>query len=1265
MAARIPKLADLSNDDRQVLESWLVEFDQRWDERFLASRVDGIPAGSSWRLPALAEMVKIDLERQWQLGRQVSLESYLVEFPELGSPTDVSVDLIQAEYEVRRHFGAPLTLADYQNRFPHQAAQFGRLIAQGGPALSRHSAVAAASRSSAQAVKSEESPERIPEQFGRYRIIKRLGQGGMGSVYLAQDTHLERLVALKVPDFGKHEGPEARRRFLEEARTAATLDHPYLCPVYDAGDFDGQLYLTMAYIEGQSLAASVGDAGWPQRQVAALVGKLALALQEAHNRKVIHRDLKPANVMIKTTAGRREPVIVDFGLARRDDPQEQRLTRLGQVMGTLAYMAPEQIRGDLKEIGPACDIYALGVILYELLTGRLPFNGSGLAVAAQILTEAPLPLSAHRSDLHPALEAICLRAMARMVKDRYASMAELAAALTGFLHSSSTSPRPQRSADLPSSPSSTSGKRPHPAGSDSLIGQFLAQLAGTEESASSIPIPEPLASLAPAPKRRPAPWPLIVTASVLSVVFLSFILYVVTDKRRNMTAVDGRTLAIKADTKIVAGPNPFENEKPATTEKVAARSSFKNEKPATTEKVAARSSFENEKSAKTEKVAEPNPWPEAVAEAGHLLPLWDRTLAMSRDCRRLAVATQTDLKIVAAPDASKIFEMKGQRPPNGGNAPYIWAAAFSPDDKYIAISFNDFPARIWEIATGKEVCQTSLLPGTALVYSPNGKRLAVAGRQYKVVSVGDSATGKKLFDLGPHSALTDSVAFSPDGMLVASGSGADPKDEWGVRFGTGSDLRVWDLQTGNGFGLDGHPMRVNAVTFSPDGTRLASASIDKTVKVWDLSTKKCVATFTEHKTPVRFVRFSPDGRLIASTAEGKAVRVWDASTGKVVDILRGLRFRPDFVQFSVAGRWIYSGSRSNLKAWESPISPMSGGTVGLSTRAGEHPAQAAVKKPSVQKLDQKGAEADRRNITETARAEGALAKDETNPTAGAAAVKSAGLAKRKPKVTGNAQKLVAESIGMTLRLIPAGEFMMGSSQEDATPREKPRHKVRISPFYLAVTEVTQGQYKAMMGNNPSHFSATGDGKDQVAGRSTDQLPVEFVSWHDAVRFCDTLSEREGRMPFYSKGARNQASAENGPGYRLPTEAEWEYACRAGAPTRYSFGDAAAALKAYAWFQGNSAGMTHAVAEKLPNGCGLYDMHGNVSEWCSDLFEEAYYQRAPANNPLGPAAGLHRVIRGGAMHMNPPGLRSAARYEDAPNKRHRYRGFRVAVGTPEH
>src|SRR5262249_45807652 len=162
---------------------------------------------SSWRLPALAEMVKIDIERQWQQGHQVSLESYLKQYPELGNPADVSLNLVQAELEVRRQFGAPATLEDYRLRFPHLDAPLPGLFARPPPRP-------------AAAVTLDLAPP-IPETFGRYRILERLGQGGMGSVYLAEDTQLGRRVALKVPDLGDHDGPETRQRFLAEARSAA------------------------------------------------------------------------------------------------------------------------------------------------------------------------------------------------------------------------------------------------------------------------------------------------------------------------------------------------------------------------------------------------------------------------------------------------------------------------------------------------------------------------------------------------------------------------------------------------------------------------------------------------------------------------------------------------------------------------------------------------------------------------------------------------------------------------------------------------------------------------------------------------------------------------------------------------------------------------------------------------------------------------------------------------------------------------------------
>jgi serine/threonine protein kinase len=477
MVAQRRPLADLSDADRHEIEAWLVAFAERWEDGILAQRVEQIPPGSSWRLPALAEMVKIDLQRQWQHGHQVSLESYLARFPELGSPAEVSAELIQADYEVRRQFGAPAALEGYMQRFPHQAAALAGLLAPTSSTGSRGLASGALELPATR-------PD-LPEQFGRYRIIRRLGQGGMGSVYLAEDTQLRRPVALKVASFGTEDSAEARQRLLAEARAAATLDHPYLCPVHDVGEIDGRLYLTMAYIEGQSLAELTGGKSLPERQVAALVGKLALALQEAHTKGVIHRDLKPSNVMIKRTGTRREPVIVDFGLARRDDVNEARLTRTGQVMGTLDYMAPEQIRGDLKEIGPACDIYALGVILYELLTGKLPFEGSRLAVVGQILTQPPYPPSTIRPDLDPRLEAICLKAMAKNVGDRFASMGALAAALTEYLRGPSASAAPSTRAPAPS------GAAAPPAGSDTLMARLLER--GVSNPASA-PAPSPAAA---------------------------------------------------------------------------------------------------------------------------------------------------------------------------------------------------------------------------------------------------------------------------------------------------------------------------------------------------------------------------------------------------------------------------------------------------------------------------------------------------------------------------------------------------------------------------------------------------------------------------------------------------------------------------------------------------------------------------------------------------------------------------------------------------
>ena len=277
----------------------------------------------------------------------------------------------------------------------------------------------------------ESPPRTLPPQFGRYRLVKQLGKGGMGAVYLAHDAQLDRNVALKVPHFGARAERQARERFFREARAAATLHHPGLCPVHDVGEIDGIPYVTMAYIEGRPLSEYVSpDKPLPPRQAVVVVRKLAKAMAEAHAHGVIHRDLKPANVTINR---RGEPVILDFGIAWRSQAKEMRLTEDGAILGTPAYMAPEQLEGEPEAITPRCDIYSLGVILYELLTGRLPFPGPGLAIVAQILTKPPDPPTKYRPDLDPVLGAICLKALAKDPALRYGSMMEFAEVLGQYL----------------------------------------------------------------------------------------------------------------------------------------------------------------------------------------------------------------------------------------------------------------------------------------------------------------------------------------------------------------------------------------------------------------------------------------------------------------------------------------------------------------------------------------------------------------------------------------------------------------------------------------------------------------------------------------------------------------------------------------------------------------------------------------------------------------------------------------------------------------
>lgn len=277
----------------------------------------------------------------------------------------------------------------------------------------------------------------IPNPLGRYTIDRLLGRGSMGAVFLAFDEHLQRQVALKIPLMHGDEGGPWKERFLREARAVANLRHPNVCPVFDAGEAQGILYLTMAYIQGRPLSALVERGPIKQAEAVELARTVARAMQVAHSVGTLHRDLKPANIMVDSGG---QPVVMDFGLARTarwNDEQAAPLserdldvTQFGSILGTLPYMPPEQARGDHAAVGPWSDVYSLGVILYELLTNRRPFAARGARELLRMVETEPPPRPA---DYYPwfdrALEAACLKALAKNPVDRFQTMGEFERAL--------------------------------------------------------------------------------------------------------------------------------------------------------------------------------------------------------------------------------------------------------------------------------------------------------------------------------------------------------------------------------------------------------------------------------------------------------------------------------------------------------------------------------------------------------------------------------------------------------------------------------------------------------------------------------------------------------------------------------------------------------------------------------------------------------------------------------------------------------------------
>jgi len=452
----------LSESAWQRRESAVRRFEDAWRTEVTPVLEEFLPPGEPARSDALLELVITDMEYRWQRNAPEAIESYLGRFPELAGNDDAVADLILIELQLRQRVDPAATIADYVRRFPHLAKKLSELAAA-SDAGSSHTQQGW--RGTGLATGSAAGPMRgvLPN----YEFLEELGRGGMGVVWKARQLGLDRFVAIKMILSGSQASQEEMQRFQAEAQALARIRHPNIVQVYEvgswlpAGSSERLPFIAMEYVDGQRLDRICAGMPMSPLESAELVQVLAEAIHGAHELGIVHRDLKPANVLISVPGSASSstsssdaraspglsladcvPKITDFGLAKRlEDDGAQ--THSGALIGTPSYMAPEQARGQSRTVTPAADVYALGAILYELLTGRPPFRGTTIwETVDQVIHTEPVTPRALQPRVPRDLETICLKCLQKSPGRRYETAASLAADLARFLRREPIHARP-------------------------------------------------------------------------------------------------------------------------------------------------------------------------------------------------------------------------------------------------------------------------------------------------------------------------------------------------------------------------------------------------------------------------------------------------------------------------------------------------------------------------------------------------------------------------------------------------------------------------------------------------------------------------------------------------------------------------------------------------------------------------------------------------------------------------------------------------------
>jgi WD40 repeat protein/serine/threonine protein kinase len=722
-------------------------------------------------------------------------------------------------------------------------------------------------------------------QLGRFLVRRELGRGGFGIVYLAFDPVLKRNVALKLPRLEASLTPELRERFLREARAAAGLDHPNLIPVFDVGEVGPFCYLVSAYCDGPSLQHWLRQRDEPvaPRVAAALVARLADAVQYIHGRGILHRDIKPGNILLESPRpggpdNQEEgapslgfaPRLTDFGLAKLREHVGAETTT-GPALGTPQYMAPEQAAGRNRQVGPAADVYALGAILYELLTGQPPFRGdTALVLFQRLQEEEPLPVRRLRSEVPRDLETVCLKCLEKEPARRYAAAADLAEDLRRFL----------------------TGKA------------ILARPLNVWERAWK------------AARRRPTLAALI-AVSAASLVTLMF--GAVSYNARLQTANTDLREALGREQQNAREAHR-QGERAREGERRARQGLYLMHIRAAREALAggaAGRAFDLLTSQRPRAGQEDFrgfEWHYLRGLGYRSYVSWPgregavRKMALSPDGQTIAALTENGSVLVRDAATGRVrCRFKLFREP-------AHALLFSADGRSLIVSSgpSNQSGRLtwWEAATGKRQAEVPLAesPAYCLARSADGRWLA--GGLAGVVRVWDLATKKPVAASQPPAAAAlrsshaDALAFTPDGQTLCLGWGPAPMGVW--RWSWRREPRPLLLGT--------HANWVRAVAVAPDGRTLASGSWDRTVTLWDLATGKARATLIGHPYEVIGVAFSPDGRTLAAGCchlEGGwrlgTVKCWDPASGRELPGVLDRSFRDVLCLTYARGRSLVLG----------------------------------------------------------------------------------------------------------------------------------------------------------------------------------------------------------------------------------------------------------------------------------------------------------------------------------------------------------------------